>query len=317
MAVKVGEYKGIEVSVPKMNITDENVERQVQELLLQYPNKVEKDGPVEDGDMTVIDFEGFKEGVAFEGGKGENYELGIGSHSFIPGFEEQMIGMEKGESRDLKLTFPENYQAEDLAGAEVVFKVTVHEIFKNEPAELNEEFVKGFELPEVETPDQLRTYLRQSLEEQATQNAENAAQTAVMDRIVEQTDAVPSEEDLDKAVDRQVTTIRMNLLQQGVGLESFLEMQGGTIDSLKEQLREVAVKQVKLDMALLAIAEMEGYECTDEMIEEQYQNMCIEHGMPVSVLKERVPAEDLRKDFLHRRAAYVVMNNAVITYTEV
>lgn len=316
MAVNVGKYKEIEVTVPKIPVTDEDVENQLQQLLLQYPVKLEKNGPVSDGDVTTIDFEGFKDGAAFEGGKGENFELGIGSHSFIPGFEEQMIGMKKGETRDLNLTFPENYQAEDLAGADVVFKVTVHQIFENKPAELNDEFVKAFELPDVETPDDLREYFRQALAEQAVQEAEASAQTAVMEVIVNNSDAEPSENDIEKAIDRQITKIRMNLLQQGVSLDSLLESQGGSMEELRKQVREVAEKQVRLDMALLRIAEIEGYECTDEMIEEQYQNMCIEHGMPISVLKERVPAEDLRKDFLHRRAASLVMKHAIIHYTE-
>ena len=167
--IKLGNYKGIEAEVTKQPVADTEVDNEIQRLVAQSTSLIEKDGDVTNGDVTTIDFEGFKDEVAFDGGKAEGFQLEIGSGQFIPGFEEQMIGMKKGETRELNLTFPENYGAADLAGADVVFKVTVHKIEEKKEAELNDAFVASLNAPGIETIDQLRDNIKASLEAQHEQ----------------------------------------------------------------------------------------------------------------------------------------------------
>ncbi|MDO4621532.1 MAG: trigger factor [Eubacteriales bacterium] len=316
MAVTVGRYKGIEVTAPKLTIREEDVENQIEALLTQYPKRVEKEGPVAVGDTTVIDFEGFKDGVPFDGGKGTGYELGIGSHSFIPGFEEQMVGMAKGETRDLHLTFPEQYPAPDLAGAEVVFTVTVHEIFTTEKAELTDEFAASFGMPDISNAEEMKAYIRKSLNEQAEARSKDLAHSAVMDALLEVIEAEAEENEILRAVNNQLAQIRMNLMQQGASLEDYLQAQGATMDMLKEQLNEMAQKQVKLEKGLQEICRLEGIALSDEDINSHYQRMSEVYGVSVEELKKEVPEEEVTRDILLGKASELIVREAKITYTE-
>ena len=182
--IKLGQYKNIEVEVESKQVTDEMVEQQVNAIVAQNPMLVDKEGLVENGDITIIDFEGFKEGVPFDGGKAEGYQLEIGSGSFIPGFEEQMVGMAKGETRELNLTFPENYGAAELAGAAVVFKVTVHQIKNKQVSELSDEYVASFGNPNIKTVEDLKQMVRFQLEDQFRQERAGMVEDKVLDVLL-------------------------------------------------------------------------------------------------------------------------------------
>ena len=182
--IKLGQYKNIEVEVESKQVTDEMVEQQVNAIVAQNPMLVDKEGLVENGDITIIDFEGFKEGVPFDGGKAEGYQLEIGSGSFIPGFEEQMVGMAKGETRELNLTFPENYGAAELAGAAVVFKVTVHQIKNKQVSELSDEYVASFGNPNLKTVEDLKQMVRFQLEDQFRQERARMVEDKVLDVLL-------------------------------------------------------------------------------------------------------------------------------------
>ena len=201
---QLGNYKGIEVTISSRQVNQEDVEREIQQLLSQRSQLVEKDGTVEIGDVTTIDFKGLKDGVAFDGGTAEGYQLEIGSGSFIPGFEEQMIGMAKGETRDLNLTFPENYGAKDLAGADVVFQVTVHHIASKVKAQLDEEFVKSLQIPDVETVDDLKLKIREGLENQNIQALNAEKENKVLGVLIENSDVEVEDEDIQRALDQHV-----------------------------------------------------------------------------------------------------------------
>ena len=201
---QLGNYKGIEVKVTSRQVLDEDVEKEIQHLLSQKSQLVEKEGTVENGDVTTIDFKGLKDGVAFDGGTAEGYQLEIGSGSFIPGFEEQMIGMKKGETRDLNLTFPENYGVADLAGADVIFQVTVHHIASKVQAQLDEEFVKSFQMPDVETVEDFKKKVRESLENQNAQTLRAEKENKVLGVLIENSDVEVDEADIQKALDQHV-----------------------------------------------------------------------------------------------------------------
>jgi len=255
--VEIKQYKEIEVEVETVQYNEKDLENQIQYILTQNPDKVSKEGLIENGDTAIIDFEGFKDGVAFEGGKGENYELTIGSQTFIPGFEEQMVGMKKGETRDLNLTFPKNYQASELAGADVVFKVVVHDIIENKPAQLNDEFIKKLNIPEVNDVEAFRKYVQDYLQYEANQRTREKAEDAIMNKLLAGVETEIPQNRVDEAIQQQVSRVNNQLQQQGATLEQYLQMTGMSMEDLRNQLTEAAKQQVKLELTLNKIAELE------------------------------------------------------------
>ncbi len=220
--IKLGDYRGIEVKVPKqLSVTEEEINREIQNFLSQNSQLVEKDGEVANGDVTTIDFEGFKDGVPFEGGKANGHQLEIGSGQFIPGFEEQMIGMTKGETRDLNLTFPENYGVADLAGADVVFKVTVNKIATKKEAELTDEFIASLNAPNFKTVEELKNLIETSLQMQYKQQFEAAKENAVLGKLIGECEVEVSDEDVEKALQQHIQHISIELAQQGLQLEQY------------------------------------------------------------------------------------------------
>ena len=310
---QLGQYKGIEAKVKKIEVTEEQVEQQIQMILMQNPLRTPKDGDVENGDVTIIDFEGLKDGVAFEGGTAKGYELEIGSGSFIPGFEEQMIGMKKGETRDLNLTFPENYQMEDLAGADVIFKVTVHEIMEKKEATLNDEFVQSLNVPNMNTVDDLKEQLRQSIQQQHDQTYRTNVENAIFEQLLNNSEVTLDDADIEKAMNEHIQHLRMDLARQGMQLENYLQMMGATIETLQEQLKPSAEQQAKFEAIIDEIVKVENLTTSDEEIDQQVDMIAQQNQMTKEEVLEKVNPEDLKHDFNRIKASQLVIQSAVIT----
>ena len=269
--IKLGNYKGIEAEVTKQPVADKEVDNEIQRLVAQSTSLIEKDGDVTNGDVTTIDFEGFKDEVAFDGGKAEGFQLEIGSGQFIPGFEEQMIGMKKGETRELNLTFPENYGAADLAGADVVFKVTVHKIEEKKEAELNDAFVASLNAPGIETIDQLRDNIKASLEAQHEQAFMAAKENAALGKLIDDCEVEVEESDIEKALQQQLQHISMELASQGMQLEQYLQMMGMNQETLLQQLAPSAKQQATFEAIIDEIVAIENLETSDEEANQQVE----------------------------------------------
>ena len=258
--IKLGNYKGIEFKVEKVPVSNEEVEQQIQMILAQSSQTEEKDGDtVENGDIATIDFVGLKDDVAFEGGTGNDYDLEIGSGSFIPGFEEQMIGMKVNETRDLNLTFPENYQAEDLAGQDVVFKVTVKKLSVKKEAELNDDFVEGLGVPEIKTVEDLKAYINEGLQQQHDQQYEAQKENTIFDAFMADSEVELDDDAIDEALDRQMSYMANQMMAQGIQLDQYLQMTGMDEEKLREQMKPSATQQAKLEALIDEIKTKEKF----------------------------------------------------------
>ncbi len=307
---QLGNYKGIEVTISSRQVNQEDVEREIQQLLSQRSQLVEKDGTVENGDVTTIDFKGLKDGVAFDGGTAEGYQLEIGSGSFIPGFEEQMIGMAKGETRDLNLTFPENYGAKDLAGADVVFQVTVHHIASKVKAQLDEEFVKSLQIPDVETVDDLKMKIREGLENQNIQALNAEKENKVLGVLIENSDVEVEDEDIQRALDQHVQYVSNELAGQGMALEQYLQMMGMDMDALHAQLMPAAKQQAIFEAIIDEIIRVENLMTSDEDVDRQVDLMSQQYQMDKKDILEKIDLEGLRRDLNRIQASQLILNSA-------
>lgn len=307
---QLGNYKGIEVTISSRQVNQEDVEREIQQLLSQRSQLVEKDGTVENGDVTTIDFKGLKDGVAFDGGTAEGYQLEIGSGSFIPGFEEQMIGMAKGETRDLNLTFPENYGAKDLAGADVVFQVTVHHIASKVKAQLDEEFVKSLQIPDVETVDDLKMKIREGLENQKIQALNAEKENKVLGVLIENSDVEVEDEDIQRALDQHVQYVTNELAKQGMALEQYLQMMSMDQDALHAQLMPAAKQQAIFEAIIDEIVKVENLMTSDEDVDRQVDLMAQQYQMDKKDILEKIDLEGLRRDLNRIQASQLILNSA-------
>lgn len=310
---KLAQYKGIEVKVEKQAATDEEVNQQIQAMVAQSPTFVEKDGEVAHGDMTTIDFEGFKDGVAFDGGKAEGHQLEIGSGQFIPGFEEQLIGMKKGETKDLNLTFPENYGMADLAGADVVFKVKLHKIENKQESELNDEFVASLNIPETNTVEDLKNQMKAHIQSQHDQTHRTNVENTIFDQLIQGSDVEVSDEDMQKAMEQHIQHIKMDLAQQGMQLEQYLQMMGMTDESLKQQLEPSAKQQAKFELIIDEIVRVENISTTDEEVDQQIEMIAQQNQMTKEQVLERIQADDLKRDFNRLKASQLVLQSAHVS----
>ena len=318
--IKLGNYKGIEAEVTKQPVADTEVDNEIQRLVAQSTSLIEKDGDVTNGDVTTIDFEGFKDEVAFDGGKAEGFQLEIGSGQFIPGFEEQMIGMKKGETRELNLTFPENYGAADLAGADVVFKVTVHKIEEKKEAELNDAFVASLNAPGIETIDQLRDNIKASLEAQHEQAFMAAKENAALGKLIDDCEVEVEESDIEKALQQQLQHISMELASQGMQLEQYLQMMGMNQETLLQQLAPSAKQQATFEAIIDEIVAIENLETSDEEANQQVEaiaahNQVSKEDVLNQVSKEdvlnQIDIESLKRDLNRIKASRLIMDNTV------
>lgn len=308
--VTLGEYKGLEVTKDEVKVEDAEVEAQLTQLQERFAELVVKeDGSVENTNTAVIDFEGFKDGVAFEGGKGENYPLEIGSRSFIPGFEEQLIGMKAGETKDIDVTFPENYGAEDLAGAAVVFKVTVHEIKEKTLPEINDDLIKDAEIKDVETVEAFKEYTIKNLTAQKENDADRKFENDLLTKLMENSPVEIPEAMIEDETNSMVNDFAQRLAQQGFPMDQYLQMTGMNEEALREQMKPEAKSKVNVRLVLDAIANAENIEVDDKDVEVEYENIANQYGMEVDKVKEAINKDALVYDLRLQKAVELVKEN--------
>ncbi len=312
METKIGNYKGIEVTVAPVTYTDEDVQNELNYLLQRKPMQVSVEGELKEGQIAVFDFMGLKDGVAFDGGTAKGYTLMIGSHQFIPGFEEQMVGMVKGEERDLNLTFPENYGEPTLAGQAVVFKVTLHDIMEQKPAELNDEFAASLNIPGVTNMDTLMKHIEATLAKMSEQKTNEKIENAIMDELLRMTECDIPQDRVDMAVQAQISQLRQRLSQYGMNLEQYMAQSGMDRDTLRAQMTMSAQEQVKFEMALAKIAELEQITVTDEEITAQVREIAEYYHVTVEQAEKNIMRNEMIQSMVYTKASEVVMSNAVV-----
>ena len=307
--VTLGEYKGVKGKMLDTVATDEDVEAELKNMQDRNSRLVTiEDRKSQMGDTCDINFEGFVDGVAFEGGKGENYPLELGSNSFIPGFEEQVAGRETGEEFDVNVTFPEEYEP-SLAGKEAVFKCKINEIKAKEMPELDDEFAK--DVSEFDTLDELKEDLKKQISERKEANAKTDFENQIIDQIVEDMQAEIPECMFTQKCDDMVQDYAYRLQMQGLDLNTYLGYLGQTMEQFKEQFMEGAKHQVKVKLALDAIVKAENIEATEEEIEQEVAKLAEQYSMDAEQIKKAVPAEQLSADIVTRKAVDFVVENAV------
>jgi len=302
--VTLGDYKGLEVEEQSATVTDEDVEAELEQLRENHAELIVKeDGVVEEGDTVVIDFEGFKDGEPFEGGKAENHSLEIGSGQFIPGFEEKLVGNKAGEDKEIEITFPEDYHAEELAGEDVIFKVTIHEVKAKELPEFDDEFAKDVD-DEVETLDELRTKKKEELSKQKEQDVENQMRESLVTQASDNATVDIPDAMVTTEVEQMVKEFEQRLQQQGMTMDMYFQFSGQDEDTFKEQMRDDAEKRVKTNLTLEAIFNKENLEVTDEEVEEEVSKMAGMYNVEVDQIKQMLGGNtDMMKEDLKFKQA--------------
>lgn len=309
--IEIKDYKGIKIEKSVKTVSDEDVDHEIGHLREKGMRIISvEDRAAQNGDDVIIDFEGFKDNVAFEGGKAEKFTLTLGSGQFIPGFEDQVVGHNVGDEFDINVTFPEDYGAKELAGAPVVFKIKLHEIKAKELPELDDEFVK--DQSEFDTVDELKADIRAKLEEAAQKSCEQEQEGKILDEVIAKVEGEIPEVMFERRVDEMIDELGQRLAPQGVSVDMYLQYTGQTLDSLKTMYREQAEKQVKLRLALEKIAVLENIEVSDEETEEEFKKMADNYKMEVEQVKGYVTADALKKDLAVGKAAELVKKEAVI-----
>lgn len=310
--VKLGKYKGVKVNKIDTAVTDEEVDAQLErERENNARNITVEDRPVKDGDMTTLDFEGFVDGVAFEGGKGENYPLTIGSGAFIPGFEEQLVGAKIGEETEVKVTFPEDYQAEHLQGKDAVFKCTVREIREKELPELNDEFAS--DVSEFETLAEYREDVKKNLEEQKIKDAKREKEDAAVKAVVEASEMEIPEAMIETQQRQMVDEFAQRITMQGIPMEQYFQMTGASYQQMVDQVKPQAEERIRARLVLEAVAKAEKLDATEEEYEEELKTMAEVYQMEPDKVKEMMGEREKKgilQDLAVRKAAEFVAENA-------
>ncbi|MCM3692221.1 trigger factor [Neobacillus niacini] len=308
--VTLGEYKGLEVEEFDTTVTDEDVAKELETLQNRQAELVVKEeGTAELGDTVVLDFEGFVDGEAFEGGKAENHSLELGSGSFIPGFEEQLVGLATGESKDVEVSFPEEYHAAELAGKPAVFKVTIHEIKGKELPALDDEFAKDVD-DEVETLDALKEKIRTRLEDSKKHEAEHHLRDSVVEKAAENAQVEIPEVMVTNEVNRMLQEFEQRLQMQGMNLELYFQFSGQDENALRAQMNEEAVNRVRVALTLEAIAKAENIEATDEDVNAELEKMAGMYNMTVENIKQALGGlEGIKGDLQKQKAVEFLIEN--------
>ncbi len=310
--IKLGKYKGVKVEAMDTTVTDEDVAAELDKVKEQNARLVAADDKaVEDGDQTTIDFEGFVDGVAFEGGKGEDYPLTIGSHSFIDTFEEQLIGKKVGEEVEVNVTFPEQYQAEELAGKPAMFKVTIKEIKVKEYPELDDDFAQ--DVSEFDTLDEYKADIKKNLEEKKAQEAEADKESKVIEAIVNDSEMDIPEKMIEAQSQQMVEEFAQNIAMQGISFDQYMQFTGTTVDQLTEQVKPQAEARVQSCLVLEAIVKAEKIEASDEEFDEEIKRMAERYQMEADKVNELLSDDDkknIRADICARKAAKLVVEKA-------
>ncbi|MCP3317224.1 trigger factor [Clostridioides difficile] len=311
---ELGNYKGIEIAKVENTVSDENVDAKLQEMVEKNARLVSvEDKALEDGDTAIIDFEGFENGVAFDGGKGENYNLVIGSNTFIPGFEEQLVGKKAGEEVEVNVTFPEEYHSQDLAGKPVVFNVKINDVKVKELSALDDEFAK--DTSEFDSLDELKADVRAKLEEEAKNRADAETRNSVVEKVAENTEIEIPEVMIQHQIDNMLNELNYQLQYQGFGLQQLLEMTGRTMEELREERKEDAKKLVKSSLVLEAITKAEGIEATEEEFKAELEKMASAYNMEVEKIEASLrdaDKEDIKGQIKIRKTIDLLVDNATI-----
>lgn len=308
--VEIDNYKGITYKPMSLEITDEDVDADIKKVLERNSRLVTvEDRAAENGDIAVIDFKGILDGEAFEGGTSENYNLTLGSGSFIPGFEDQIVGHNAGEEFTIDVTFPEDYQAEELKGKSVQFEIKLHEIKKRELPEFDDEFVK--DISEFDTVDTYKADIKENLEKSRKEEAEADKERQVADKLKELLQAEIPEAMYENQVDNLIDEFAMNLRAQGIDLGTYMQYTGLTEDKLRETYYDRAVSQIKVRLALKKIAELEGIKASDEDVENKYNELAENYKVEVERVKAAFSAKDIAGDLEVERALNFVKDAAV------
>ncbi|MBF2480146.1 trigger factor [Listeria seeligeri] len=310
--VKLGDYKGLEVEKRDEELTTEELEAELKQLQERQAELVVKeDAPAEKGDTVILDFEGFKDGAAFEGGQAENHSLELGSGQFIPGFEEKLVGLKAGDEADIELTFPEEYHAEDLAGQPVVFKVKLHEIKTKEVPALDDELAKDID-EEVETLDELKEKISNRLQEAKKDSVAQAKQEEVIAKAVENAEVDIPHAMVHHEADHLMNHFAQDLQAQGLTPELYYQFTGQTEEAMHAQMEQDAEKRVKMNLVLEAIAEAENIEPTEEAIDEEISTLAEKYGMEKDAVRAALgDMSELKSDLKIRKAIDVLLDSAV------
>ena len=310
--VKLGKYKGIELKKIEYNVTDEDIEHELGHMADRNSRLVTvEDRPVENGDITVIDFEGFVDGVAFEGGKAENHELTIGSNTVIPGFEDQIIGMKTGEEKDINVKFPEEYFSEELKGKDATFKVKLHEINKKELPELNDDFAK--DTSEFDTLEELKKSIKEKLEEENKNKAKYETEDAAIKAVSDATEVEIPSGMIETEIDNMVRDIETRLSYQGMKLDQYLEMMGKSMEDFRKEYEEQAKTSVKTRLTLEAIEKAEKIQPSDEEVDKKLKEMAAMYGKKEDELALNEQFMNYIKDSLKGEAVIkFIVDNAKI-----
>lgn len=312
--VTLGEYKGIEVDKIDYTVTDEDVQKDIEASQKKNARLITVDDrAIENGDIAVIDFEGFVDDVAFDGGKGEDYELEIGSGTFIPGFEDQLVGAETDADVDVKVTFPEEYHAENLAGKDAVFKVKVKEIKKRELPELDDDFAS--EVSEFDTMDEYKADVRKKLEEAAQNKAKTETENAIIDKAIENAEFDIPDAMVEAQIDNIVRDFAQRIAYQGMNLDMYMQYTGQTMETFRAQFTDQAKKQISGSLVLEAIQKAEGIEAGPEEVELHLVDMSKKYNMELDKLKEAlsdVEMENIKKELELQKTIDMIVNNASV-----
>ncbi len=306
--VKLGQYKGLEAPKAEVKVAAADVNARLKEMADRNSRLVSVERAVKKGDTADIDFEGFDNGVAFDGGKGENFDLEIGSGSFVPGFEEQLIGMKAGEEKDIDITFPENY-APELAGKPVVFHVKVNEVKVKEVPAIDDEFAK--DVSEFDTLKELKADIKKKMTAERTEAAQRAFEDVLMAKVAEGVEAEIPHEMVELQAERMMEQFKQQLAAQGIPFDQYLQMTGTTEADFRKQADGPAAEQVKMDLAVEAIVKAEGLEATDEDVENELKNVAEKYGMDLETVKKYLRPEDVKEQVIREKAVKVVADSAV------
>lgn len=310
--VELGDYKGIEIEAEDVTVTDEDIQAELERL--QEANAelvVQEDVEVAEGHTVVMDFEGFKDGEPFEGGQAENYNLEIGSNSFIPGFEDALIGMKPGEEKDIELTFPEDYHVEELQNAPVVFKVKLHEVKVRELPELNDDFVDLLEQDGIETLDELKASIKDDLTKYREQAEEDRVNDLLIQTVADNAKVDIPEEMVEEELNQMFQEFTQRLAQQGLNFEMYSQILNQTEEDIREQMSDDANKRVRSRLVLEKIAEVEEMKVEENDIEDEYKKISEMYGLEVDQLKQIISPEQLSYDILIRKAVELVQESRV------
>jgi len=309
--VELDDYKGIKITRPSTAVADEDIDAEVDKLRKRNSRIIDVDDrAAQNGDSVVFDFEGFVDDVAFDGGKAEGYQLELGSETFIPGFEEQIVGKSIDEEFDVNVTFPEEYHAEELAGKPAVFKCKLHAIKATELPEVDDEFIQDY--TEFENIADYREDVRKNLEKAAEERADRAVDDQMFEALTNKLNADIPDAMIENRIDQNINEFSYRLQMQGISFDDYVKFTGGDMTAIRESMKDQATHQVKVRLALEKIVELEKIEITDEQLDAEYAKLAEQYGMEIDAVKNAIPAKDLRGDLAADAAVKVVRDSAKI-----